>query len=243
MKGWKKKQQAEKPGILKGILAQLPLFILIIATSLIALFITLWSDPNLQHTGGPMSTPVFMNSSVTNGMVETHVLHKVSLKNVGFSRGHVEKIVIEPEGLYEAPVGITVLHIDKSDIGWGEEKDIAYEVIIQSNEFTEEEKTLAFKNYYYGPSGHEIHNEGMVIRISRRGDNGASIPWTTDTPTQPGTYWHRETPIDKSDTVHVHADDGQLMVTVNSTTPDVPVANLTGYWRGPIPPSSGPGSR
>jgi hypothetical protein len=244
MKGRKKKQQEEKPGILKGIRAQLPVFILGIVSTLVALFITLWSEPNLKHMGGPMLTPVLVNSRVINGMLETHLIHKISLKNVGFRRGHVDKIVIEPEGLYEAPVGIKVLHIDKSDIGWREEKDIAYEVIVQSNEFKEKEKTLAFKVYYYGPSGNEIHNEGMVTMITRSDNiSDAPIPWTTDIPTQPGTYWHKKTPIDTSDTVNVHAIEGKLMVTVNSATPDVPIANLKGYWRGPIPPSSGPGSR
>lgn len=244
MKSWKKKQQEENPGILKGILAQLPIFTLGIVSTLVALFITLWSELNLKHTGGPMLTPVLVNSRVANGMLETHLIHKVSLKNVGFWRGHVDKIVIEPEGLYEAPVGIKVLHIDKSDIGWREEKDIAYEVIVQSNEFKEKEQTLAFKVYYYGPSGNEIHNEGMVTMITRRDSiSDAPIPWTTDIPTQPGTNLHKKTPIDTSDTVNVHAIEGKLVVTVNSATPDVPISNLKGYWRGPIPPSIGLGSR
>jgi hypothetical protein len=244
MKGSKKKQQVEKPGILKGIRAQLPGFILGIVGSLVGLFITLWSEPNLQHTGGPILTPVLVNSRATSGILETHLIHKVSLKNMGFRRGHVEKIVITPEGLFEAPVGIQVLHIDKSDIGWLEKKDIAYEVIVQSTEFKEKEKTLAFKVYYYGTSGNEIHNEGMVTMITRRDTlNSAPIPWTTDIPSQPGMYSHKKTPIDKSDTVNVHAVDGKLMVTVNSTTPDVPVGNLKGYWRGLLTPSSGPKSR
>lgn len=244
MKGWKKKPQEEKPGTIKAILVRLPIFILTIVSALVGHFIPLWLEPNLKHTGGPMLTPLLVNSRVAIGMLETHLIHKVSLKNVGFGRGHVDKIVIEPEGLYEAPVGIKILHIDKSDIGWLEEKDIAYEVIVQSKEFKEKEKTLVFKVYYYGPSGNEIHNEGMVIMITP-GDaiSGAPIPWTTDLPTQPGTYWHKKTPIDTSDTVNVHAIEGKLMVTVSSATPDVPVTNMKGYWRGPIPPSSGPGSR
>ena len=41
--------------------------------------------------------------------------------------------------------------------------------------------------------------------------------------------------------VEVRLTDGQL--TVWWPTDDQPVANLKGYWRGPIPPSSGPGSR
>lgn len=168
MKGWKKKQLEEKSGIPKGIRALLPGVILGIVGSLGALFITLWSEPNLQHTGGPMLTPILVEARLTNGMLEAHLIHKVRLRNRGFRSGHVEKIVVTPEGLNEAPVAVKVLHIDKSDIGWLEEKDIAYEAIVQSNEFIEKEKKLAFKVYYYGLSGNEIHNEGMLTIITRK---------------------------------------------------------------------------
>ncbi len=42
--------------------------------------------------------------------------------------------------------------------------------------------------------------------------------------------------------VEVRVTNGELMVQW-LTRPDEPVANLKGRWRGPIPPSMGPGSR
>mgnify|MGYP001613380380 FL=1 len=81
----------------------------------------------------------------------------------------MDKVVVLPEGLYEAPLNVKVLHLDKLDIGWLEEKDVAFEAIIQANEFNERQKNLAFKAYYYGPSGNEIYNEGMLVLITRKG--------------------------------------------------------------------------
>jgi hypothetical protein len=41
--------------------------------------------------------------------------------------------------------------------------------------------------------------------------------------------------------VDVRVTNGELMVWWPNQ--DTPVAKLTGYWRGPIPPTTGPGSR
>lgn len=62
-----------------------------------------------------------------------------------------------------------------------------------------------------------------------------------ESPTQPGAYWFQSETTSRELIVEVRVTNGQL--TVWWPNQDVPVANLKGRWRGPIPPSSGPGSR
>ena len=75
----------------------------------------------------------------------------------------------------------------------------------------------------------------------RRATGGAEMNWTTDPPTQPGSYWFKREPNSREILVDVRMTDGQL--TVLWPQIDQPVAKLNAQWRGPIPPSSGPGSR
>jgi hypothetical protein len=70
---------------------------------------------------------------------------------------------------------------------------------------------------------------------------GIELNWTTEPPTQPGTYWFQRETTSRAIMVDVRVTNGQL--TVWWPTDDQPVANLKGHRRGPIPPSSGPGSR
>jgi hypothetical protein len=72
--------------------------------------------------------------------------------------------------------------------------------------------------------------------------NEAALPGTTDAPTQPGTYWFQSETMPRAVMVDVRLMNGELMVCW-LTRPDEPVAKLKGHWRGPILPSSGPGSR
>jgi hypothetical protein len=65
---------------------------------------------------------------------------------------------------------------------------------------------------------------------------------TTEPPTQPGAYWFQpENYLLRALLVDVHVREGQL--TVWWPNKNQPVAKLKGRWRGPIPPSSGAGSR
>ena len=60
-------------------------------------------------------------------------------------------------------------------------------------------------------------------------------------PTKPGVYWFQSATTSRELMVEVRETNGQL--TVWWPNQDVSVDNLKGRWRGPIPPSSGPGSR
>ena len=72
-------------------------------------------------------------------------------------------------------------------------------------------------------------------------DIAANLQWSTEPPTQPGAYWFQRATMSRAIMVDVRVTNGQL--TVWGPTDDQPDASLKGHWRGPIPPSSGLGSR
>ena len=71
---------------------------------------------------------------------------------------------------------------------------------------------------------------------------GRGLTCTSEPPTQPGTYWLRREGSSREIMVHLRITDGEL--TVLWPNIDQPVAKLKeAQWRGPIPPSTGPGNR
>ena len=70
---------------------------------------------------------------------------------------------------------------------------------------------------------------------------GIELNWTTEPPKQPGTYRFKREPTSREMMVQVRETNGEL--TVWWPNKDQPVAKLRAHWRGPIPPSTGPGSR
>ena len=62
-----------------------------------------------------------------------------------------------------------------------------------------------------------------------------------EAPTKAGVYWFHSETTSREMLVEVRVTNGEL--TVWWPTEDQPVTNLKGHWRGPVPPSSGPGSR
>ena len=69
----------------------------------------------------------------------------------------------------------------------------------------------------------------------------ADIRRGTESPTKPGIYWFQSENMAKALMVEVRMINEEL--TVWWPTQDKPVADLTGCWHGPIPPSTGPGSQ
>jgi hypothetical protein len=62
-----------------------------------------------------------------------------------------------------------------------------------------------------------------------------------ESPTKPSVYWFQSETTSRPLMIKVRMTYGQL--TVWWPNQDQPVATLKGQWRGPMPPSSGPGSR
>ena len=70
---------------------------------------------------------------------------------------------------------------------------------------------------------------------------GIELNWTTEPPKQPGTYRFKREPTSREMMVQVRETNGEL--TDWWPNIDQPVAKLRAHWRGPIPPSTGPGSQ
>jgi hypothetical protein len=83
----------------------------------------------------------------------------------------------------------------------------------------------------------------LTPKVNKPSPIAADITWSTEPPSQPGTYWFKREPTWRAVMMDVRETDGALTVTVQWSEPDQPVATLKGQWRGPMPPSSGPGSR
>lgn len=58
-------------------------------------------------------------------------------------------------------------------------------------------------------------------------------------PTQPGAYWFRSESMTCEALVDVRWQDGELFACWLNQ--DMPLCRMKGHWRGPIPPSTGPG--
>ena len=59
-------------------------------------------------------------------------------------------------------------------------------------------------------------------------------------PTEPGTYWFQSDRMSREVLVQVRSEHGDLIAWWLNQ--DTPVCDMTGRWRGPIPPSTGAGS-
>jgi len=73
-------------------------------------------------------------------------------------------------------------------------------------------------------------------------DEGPVLPAQTRTiPTHPGAYWYQPLGLAHVLFVEVRLTEGEL--TVWWADRPIAITKLTGYWRGPIPPSTstGPG--
>lgn len=171
MKGWRNKQQEKKPGIMKGVPAHIAVFILgIFSAVIIPLILERYSitESQLVHAGPPPLTIKYTEiKALPNGMMEYHVKHGVRLKNNGWRKGHVDKVELARDGLKDFPEKVTVLHVDKTDLGWLEEKTVEYEFIALLKPFPEKRKNFSFRTTYYGPTGNEIYTEFTQIEGER----------------------------------------------------------------------------
>ena len=77
--------------------------------------------------------------------------------------------------------------------------------------------------------------------MPRSAPSAPPTPQSTAAPTQPGWYWWKRDGEARESMVQLCLTNGEL--TLWWPNQDTPVAKLKGHWRGPIPPSTGPGSR
>jgi hypothetical protein len=75
------------------------------------------------------------------------------------------------------------------------------------------------------------------LKINQSSPSEADLRSGSELPTQPGIYWFQNETTSMPLMLEVPVTNGQLAVWWPNQ--NVPVANLKGRWRRPIPPSSG----
>ena len=85
-----------------------------------------------------------------------------------------------------------------------------------------------------GPDASDEEGAGLAKDAATEAWNALprKLPWTTETPTKDGNYWHR---YGKNDTPVIwRVIDGCLLLNAPAIAP--PLDNAGGEWAGPIPP-------
>lgn len=154
-----KKRSARFSGFIIGI-------ILAGSTAAIAATVLDWpsiSQAHLVYAGGGPKPPV-LNIKAENNKHFLHVTIRPIFKNTGFKTGRVERVNVVSVGAAEPPEEIRITYLDRSGIGWLEEKEIRCEfLVVLESRALEPKRPLEFRIYFYGPRGHELYWEGVVI--------------------------------------------------------------------------------
>jgi len=168
-------KQEDKPGFLKSVYNHRPGPLFSIASAIVlAILIPVLlgnlsiTEPKLVYVGEPPEWPIppqIVQNKVENGQWILHVKHKVPFKNYGLPKDHIGRVEIGKDGLYPAPQGVKVLHVDGTELGWLERKEIEFEALIYLDPINLKEKKLSFKTYYYGSKDNEIYGGGMNLYI------------------------------------------------------------------------------
>lgn len=81
-----------------------------------------------------------------------------------------------------------------------------------------------------------------LSNMTRKPDEQQPLEPLPGPPTEPGWYWWSDVRASRGIMVQVRLIDGRLKMQ-RFYRDGVPVADAKGYWRGPLRPSTGPGSR
>jgi hypothetical protein len=134
------------------------------------------SEANLIYAGGTPQAPLFQVKIQEN----THFFHVTTrpvFKNTGFKSGALERVNVVPIGLKHPAREIKVLHLDRSEIGWLETKEIRCEfVAVVDSAALDPQIPLEFRVHFYGPHDQEIYWEGITIENIHRPSSAARRP-------------------------------------------------------------------
>lgn len=129
-------------------------------------------ESKLVYSGGaPPDAPKLHQVVMEAGMNVMHVTIEPQFTNYGFKRGHVDKIEVQRDGLIAYPERIEIMHVDKADIGWLEQKKVScdFRIVTDPRNLEPVEKQVAaFKVYFYGPGGNELYWESLRLYGQRR---------------------------------------------------------------------------
>ena len=125
------------------------------------------TNSKLVYVGEPPEwpkAPQIVKTKVENGLFILHIKHKVPFRNYGVVPDHIERVEIKNDGLNPIPKDVKVLHIEGTELGWLDRKEITIEVLIYLDPIHEKADRLPFKTYYYASKGNEVYGGGMIVR-------------------------------------------------------------------------------
>ncbi|MBU6434474.1 MAG: hypothetical protein KJS98_14290, partial [Nitrospirae bacterium] len=128
-----KKRQEEKPGFFKRCLQSVAgRLVGAIGTIFLAILLSKLSitESKLVYVGERPPVPEIVETKLENGREVLHVKHSIAFRNYGLPSDHVDRIEIARDGLHPAPLEVKVLHVDGTELGWLERKEIKYEALI-----------------------------------------------------------------------------------------------------------------
>ncbi len=124
------------------------------------------TNSKLVYVGEPLEwpkAPRIVSTKVENGLLILHIKHKVPFRNYGVIPDHIERVDIGYDGLNPIPKEIKVLYIDKTELGWLDQKEIEFEALIYLDPIHEKANELTFKTYYYASKGNEVYNGKTTV--------------------------------------------------------------------------------
>lgn len=88
------------------------------------------SNSRLVYVGEPPEwpkSPRIVQTKVENGLFILHIKHKVPFRNYGMLPDHIKRVEIRNDGLQPFPKEVKVLHIEGTELGWLDRKEIEFE--------------------------------------------------------------------------------------------------------------------
>src|SRR5439155_2196203 len=85
------------------------------------------SEPRLVHVGSVPNTPRLEVKDLRDNRHVLHIIMRPVFKNTAFKSGHVEKIKVSTDGLKDSPEAVNLIYLDRSEIGWFQQKEIRCE--------------------------------------------------------------------------------------------------------------------
>ena len=120
-----------------------------------------FNQPLRKHTGACGRSMSWLPIQVFR---RTPVTYKTQpFRNYGVLTDHIERVDIRSDGLKPISKEVKVLHIEGTESGWLDRKEIEFEALIYLDPIYEKANELTFKTYYYASKSNEVYGGGMTV--------------------------------------------------------------------------------
>jgi hypothetical protein len=127
------------------------------------------AEPHLVYVGPKPPNPPVLRHESQGPYLVFHAAIRPRFRNTGIKAGHIAHVEIRPEGLTPHPEKVELIYLDRTPIGWREEKHVRCEYLVRIDPSKPPGKggDLSFRAYFYDPLGREVYWEGLVFNRTR----------------------------------------------------------------------------